>query len=142
MNDLVTIYKQQLVTDSRTVAEHFGKQHKHVLEAIDNLVAENSATKNMFLEQYREYRGQSFRYYLMSRDGFSLLVMGFTGKTALEWKIKFIEAFNEMEKTLCSTPEVKPADAKSKLLRAEAMLLNAKLNDIAPDADLSDFIRF
>lgn len=70
MNDLVTIYKQQLVTDSRTVAEHFGKQHKHVLEAIDNLVAENSATKNMFLEQYREYRGQSFRYYLMSRDGF------------------------------------------------------------------------
>lgn len=38
--------------------------------------------------------------YYMNRDGFSLLVMGFTGKKAIEWKIKFINAFNEMEKAL------------------------------------------
>lgn len=97
---LVRIENEQIVTDSRSVAEHFGKQHKHVLESIDNLVAENSATKNMFLEQSREYRGRNFRYYLMNRDGFSLLVMGFTGKKALEWKLKYIEAFNNMEEEL------------------------------------------
>ncbi|WP_296916455.1 Rha family transcriptional regulator [uncultured Megasphaera sp.] len=85
MNELVTVYNHQLVTDSRQVAEHFGKQHKDVLKAIDHLVAQNCATKDMFLEQTREYRGQNFRYYLMNRDGFSLLVMGFTGKAALEW---------------------------------------------------------
>lgn len=100
MNELVTVYNKQLVTDSQTVAEHFEKEHKNVLRAIDNLVAQNSATKNMFLEQTREYRGRDFRYYLMNRDGFSLLVMGFTGTKALEWKLKFLEAFNTMEKAL------------------------------------------
>lgn len=97
---LVKVENNQIVTDSRSVAEHFGKEHKHVLEAIDNLVAQNSATKNMFLGQTREYRGRDFRYYLMNRDGFSLLVMGFTGKAALEWKLKYIEAFNMMEKEI------------------------------------------
>ena len=99
-NSLVKIENDTIVTSSRNVAEHFGKQHKHVLEAIDDLVAENSATKNMFYETSREYRGQSFRYFLMNRDGFSLLVMGFTGKKALEWKLKYIDAFNSMEKQL------------------------------------------
>lgn len=107
MSDLVRINSNQVVTDSRSVAEHFEKQHKHVLEAIDNLVAENSATKNMFYETSREYRGQSFRYFLMNRDGFSLLVMGFTGKAALEWKLKYIDAFNAMEKTI-KTPQLTP----------------------------------
>lgn len=107
MSDLVRINSNQVVTDSRSVAEHFEKQHKHVLEAIDNLVAENSATKNMFYETSREYRGQSFRYFLMNRDGFSLLVMGFTGAKALEWKVKYINAFNEMEKTI-KTPQLTP----------------------------------
>ena len=107
MSDLVRINSNQVVTDSRSVAEHFEKQHKHVLEAIDNLVAENSATKNMFYETSREYRGQSFRYFLMNRDGFSLLVMGFTGAKALEWKVKYINAFNEMEKTI-KTPRLTP----------------------------------
>ncbi|WP_019543917.1 Rha family transcriptional regulator [Selenomonas bovis] len=107
MSDLVRINSNQVVTDSRSVAEHFEKQHKHVLEAIDNLVAENSATKNMFYETSREYRGQSFRYFLMNRDGFSLLVMGFTGAKAFEWKIKYINAFNEMEKSI-KTPQLTP----------------------------------
>lgn len=107
MNELVMVYKDQLVTDSRQVAEHFGKQHKDVLKAIDHLVAQNCATKDMFLEQTREYRGQNFRYYLMNRDGFSLLVMGFTGAKALEWKLKFLEAFNAMEKAI-KTPQITP----------------------------------
>ncbi|MDY5481880.1 MAG: Rha family transcriptional regulator [Veillonella caviae] len=63
------------------------------------MVAENSATK-FFQETSSVYRGQQFPFYLMNRDGFSLLAMGFTGKKALQWKLKYIEAFNEMEETL------------------------------------------
>lgn len=107
MNGLVHIDNQQVVTDSRSVAENFEKEHKNVLRTIDDLVAQNSATKNMFLEQTREYRGRDFRFYLMNRDDFSLLVMGFTGKAALEWKLKYIEAFNAMEKAI-KTPQLTP----------------------------------
>lgn len=105
---LVAVSNGQLVTDSRTVAERFEKEHGKVLRAIDNLVSQNRLTKNMFLEQTHEYRGREFRYYLMNRDGFSLLVMGFTGAKALEWKLKFLAAFNEMDKILHSVPKVSP----------------------------------
>ena len=105
---LVAVSNGQLVTDSRTVAERFEKEHGKVLRAIDNLVSQNRLIKNMFLEQTHEYRGREFRYYLMNRDGFSLLVMGFTGQKALEWKLKFLAAFNEMDKILHSVPKVSP----------------------------------
>ena len=100
MKQLVVINNNQIVVSSKDIAEHFGKQHKHVLEIIrEILVAENSATK-FFQETSSVYRGQQFPFYLMNRDGFSLLAMGFTGKKALQWKLKYIEAFNEMEETL------------------------------------------
>ena len=104
MEALVKVENNQIVTDSRSVAEHFGKEHGKVLRAIDNLVSQNGLTKNMFLEQTREYHGRDFRYYLMNRDGFSLLVMGFTGAKALGWKLKYIEAFNSMERKLKEAP--------------------------------------
>lgn len=129
MDELVKVENQQVVTTSRNVADHFEKQHKDVLKAIDNLVAQNCATKNMFLEQTREYRGQEFRYFLMNRDGFTLLVMGFNGAKALEWKLKYIEAFNKMEKALKAGSEKiqsKQIDDESKRMRAEAMLNNSK----------------
>ena len=44
--------------------------------------------------------GQVYQMYTMNRDGFSLLAMGFTGEKALEWKLKYIQAFNKMEKLL------------------------------------------
>lgn len=98
---LVRIENEQIVTDSRQVAEHFGKQHKHVLEAIENIKAENSAVTKLFYETtYQAGTGKNYKMYLMNRDGFSLLVMGFTGKKALGWKLKYIEAFNAMEEEL------------------------------------------
>lgn len=102
MNELVTVENDEVVVSSRQIAESFNKAHGDVLKSIDHLVRENSLTKNMFHELNREYKGQSFRYFAMNRDGFSLLVMGFTGKKALEWKLKYIHAFNEMEKQLAN----------------------------------------
>lgn len=105
---LIQVYNNQPVVSSKQVAETFGKEHKNVLTAIrEILVAENQATK-FFYESEHEYRGQKFPMYLMNRDGFSLLVMGFTGKQALDWKIQYINAFNEMEKSL-STPKLTPS---------------------------------
>ena len=97
MNELVMVENNQVVVSSRQVAENFGKQHKDVLESIRGiLAAENSATK-FFFEGTFENRGKHYPEYIMNRDGFSLLVMGFTGKEAMTWKIRYIQAFNEME---------------------------------------------
>ena len=100
MNKLVVINNNQIVVSSKDLAEHFGKQHKHVIEIIrDILSAENSANE-FFHEESYSYNGRRLPMYLMNRHGFSLLAMGFTGKKALQWKLKYIEAFNEMEETL------------------------------------------
>lgn len=101
----ITLFNQdgRILASSREVAEKFSKQNKHVNETIRKLMAENSTVKNMFLETtYMSDRGRREIEFLMDRDGFSLLVMGFTGKKALEWKLKYIDAFNNMEETLKS----------------------------------------
>lgn len=90
----------ELVVSSRKVAEDFGKEHKVVLRSIREILVEQNCATKFFHETTHEYRGQQFPEYLMNRDGFCLLVMGFTGKEALAWKLKYIEAFNAMEKKL------------------------------------------
>ena len=95
----------QLVVTSREVSENFKKAHKNVIQSLETLIsqmggAEKSA--NLFIEsEYQdEQNKQMYKEYLLTRDGFSLLVMGFTGAKALEWKLKYIQAFNEMEQSL------------------------------------------
>ena len=101
MENLVQVTDGKVVVSSRQVAEHFGKLHKDVLASIENIRAENSALTLMFDKtSYTAGTGKSYPEYLMNRDGFSLLVMGFTGRKSLEWKIKYIQAFNAMEKEL------------------------------------------
>ncbi len=90
----------ELVVSSRQVAEDFGKEHKNVVRAIENLTAEFWAVKNIMIESKFNHKGNEYTEYLLTRDGFSLLVMGFTGSKALEWKLKYIEAFNKMEEEL------------------------------------------
>lgn len=98
MEELVYLKNDEAVCSSLQVAEKFGKEHRNVLQNVDNLIAENSAVKNMFkLSSYKADNGQSYRQFYMNRDGFSLLVMGFNGKKALDWKLQYIKAFNQME---------------------------------------------
>ncbi|MCC8038272.1 MAG: Rha family transcriptional regulator [Bacteroidales bacterium] len=68
-----------------------------MLRSTENLIAQNCAVKKLFHHSTYESRGRYFKEYLMNRDGFSLVVMGFTGKEALDWKLKYIKAFNAME---------------------------------------------
>lgn len=98
MENLVKIENKQIVTDSRQIAEHFGKRHADVLESISKLYSTENSVQSMFFQtSYKDTSGKSNKVYLMNRDGFTLLAMGFTGKKALEWKLKYINAFNEME---------------------------------------------
>lgn len=103
MDELVFLKHEDALTDSLTVAEAFGKRHDHVLRAIDNLneTLPKSGERSMFIPSRRKADdGQFHRMYYMNRDGFSLLVMGFNGKKALEWKLKYIDAFNKMESVI------------------------------------------
>ncbi len=121
MNNLINIQNQNgtLTVSSREVAEHFEKEHKNVVRDIETIlggmlnfeptckdaiadleVAEKSADLFIVSEYQHPQNKQWYREYLLTRDGFTLLAMGFTGSKALEWKLKYIEAFNHMEQTI------------------------------------------
>ncbi|MBR0287851.1 MAG: Rha family transcriptional regulator [Selenomonadaceae bacterium] len=106
---LVFIKNDTPLTTSRTVAEQFDKQHQHVMRDIRDIISQvedESKIGRMFHETtYADKYGRQKPMYTMTRDGFSLLAMGFTGKKALEFKLKFIDAFNRMEQAL-SVPQI------------------------------------
>jgi len=101
----------QAVTSSLLVAEKFEKSHDNVLKAIrkilDDGIVKNDETP-MFEETtyVNEQNRQTYPMFLMNRDGFSLLVMGFTGKKAMQFKLDYIKAFNNMEAEIKSA--IKP----------------------------------
>ncbi|MBF7114959.1 ORF6C domain-containing protein [Pediococcus pentosaceus] len=100
MNELVIMKDQQAVTTSLQVAEVFGKNHRDVLRTIDDLKDVRNFTQ-MFSDGIEpDSYGRDRRIYYMNRDGFTLLAMGFTGKKALDFKLKYIEAFNNMEEAI------------------------------------------
>lgn len=92
----------------------------------------------MFIESSMpDSYGRQQKMYLMNRDGFSLLAMGFNGKEALSWKLKYIEAFNKMEKAW-NTPEqimaraLKMADAEMEKLKSDNQYLIADNERMKP----------
>lgn len=95
----------QLVVSSLQVAEDFEKLHKDVLKGIekhiDDLELTGEKVRWFYETTYVDKKGEPRKMYLMNRDGFSLLVMSFNNtKKVLNWKIKYIEAFNKMESQL------------------------------------------
>lgn len=108
MQELVSIQDGGVFANSRDVAAKFGKQHKDVLRSIDQLIAwEPSIARNFALNAVEVEVGfgtRKDRAFDMTRDGFALLAMGFTGKSALKWKLRYIEAFNMMEERLRAAP--------------------------------------
>jgi len=98
---LVILHEGQPVVETRDIAKHFGKEHWIILRAIRNLeCSEEFANHNFVASSYQDANNKTQPCYLITRDGFAFLVMGFTGKKAAEWKEKYIKAFNQMEKQL------------------------------------------
>ena len=95
--------EEQLTTTSRIVAEVFNKEHSDVIKVIENLkegIGKSSDTYFILLNKMNEQNKQYYKEYELTRDGYSLLVMGFTGEKALKFKLEFINAFNSMEQEL------------------------------------------
>lgn len=91
----------QAVTNSLLVAEKFGKKHYHVTDAIKNLLNSHEKSGQFFVSStYIDNSGKENPLFIMNRDGFTLLAMGFTGKKALQFKMDYIAAFNAMETML------------------------------------------
>ena len=147
MENLVSVINNQVVVSSRQVAEKFGKEHRNVLASIKEIISAEKSALTFYQENtYKAGTGKSYPEYLMNRDGFTLLAMGFTGKDALQWKMKYIAAFNNMEqklqnKMLMLPDFTNPAEAArawaeqfDKRTEAERQLEEAKPKMIFADA--------
>ena len=101
VSPVVTLVNHQTVTTSLNVAGVFRKEHKHVLEAIGNLdVPEEFGRSNFRPSSYFNAQGKEQPMFNLTRDGFTLLAMGFTGPKAIKFKLAYIEAFGQMEAEL------------------------------------------
>ncbi len=130
---LVSVNNNRVVTTSLRIAEYFSKAHKDVLKAISNLeITKDLQERNFSLSFYtRELpNGGSKKepMYYITRDGFTLLAMGFTGKKAMQFKIAYINAFNEMEEMLQKQECTRYAE---KLIDAEIQKFNKRLKEAA-----------
>ena len=132
------------VVSSRQIAESFEKRHDHVMRDIEDIMRglpKNGDTPMFYKTDYvHEQNGQSYSMYLMNRDGFTLLAMGFTGKAALEWKLRYIAAFNEMEKKLAEKPQLTRSQLLATALIAAHEELEEKdkrIAELTPDAEFA-----
>ena len=130
----------EIWVNSQDVAENFGRRHCDLLRAINDLKADLSTPQFCVLFKNGEYiaaNGKKNKMYFMTRDGFSLLVMGFTGRKALNWKVKYIEAFNAMEERLKSGDTLTDEERLKLQLfskdAAEVAAAHNKLVDMAVD---------
>lgn len=143
---------EQLITTTRIVAKEFDKEHSNVVRDIETrykrLAFCGSPQKVVDLANYLFYRHefvnphnkQTYVEYYMNRDGFMLLVMGFTGEKALEKKLEFIEAFNEMESALKRIFEERQkwAMERAKSIYARHVLTDA-IKDLVADTPNKKF---
>lgn len=122
MNELLPMITERdgiPVTTSRAVAEQFGKQHKNVIRDIETLVSQlkiepataNFAELNFIQIDQPDAQGKPRPAYLLTRDGFTLLAMGFTGAKAVQFKVAYINAFNRMERLIRGGGVSAPAPA-------------------------------
>lgn len=111
-HSIVNVIDGEAMADSRDVAAYFERNHKDVLRTIDALLSQEPdlALRNFVQGSYKlQATGeQMHRHFRMTRDGFVLLAMGFTGSKALWFKLAYIEAFNAMEAELRARPPVDP----------------------------------
>jgi Rha family phage regulatory protein len=107
----VSEHKGIAVVSSRKVALIFEKHHKHVLEAIDNTISTLGGIENNsnridefvalnFRSSHYNAKGRKHREYLLTKDGFTYVAMGFTGSDAAKFKITYINQFNHMQSQL------------------------------------------
>lgn len=106
-NELILVKWNILYCTSRDIAKNFLKEHKTVLRAIENLWCSKEFWQLHFVPWKYNKRWKEYKEYYITRDWFSILVMWFTWKEAMQFKEKYINAFNKMEKALNSITSIK-----------------------------------
>lgn len=123
MNDLVVMHSERPMVSSLLIAEKFDKAHSVILRKIRSLDCSKEFLLNNFVQSdFATDRGRKFECFMMTRDGFTFLCMGLTGKDAAKWKEAYIKAFNKMEKTLLRKSDAlgwKQARLQSKTVRKD-----------------------
>ncbi|ELC8688819.1 Rha family transcriptional regulator [Campylobacter coli] len=94
------VANDQVTTTSLDIAAVFNKRHDNIIAKIETFPKDSFTDLNFKASKYIDSTGRILPCYKITRDAFSLLVMGFTGEKAYKWKVEFIKAFNEMEKRL------------------------------------------
>lgn len=146
---VVTSRSSHPVTSSKNVAENFNKNHQHVLRDIRNLLSEDQSNFGQMFQEGNEpdSYGRPQKVYYMNRDGFSFLVMGFTGREAIKFKLAYIEQFNQMEKQLLESSKDSymiddPVARAEKWIqeRREMTQLALENNEMKPKAAFADSV--
>ena len=128
----VAVYDGQPCTTSLKIAEVFGKAHRSVLGIIRNLEAPADFAQHNFVRgTYLDANQQERPMFHITRDGFTLLAMGFTGKAAMRFKVAYIEAFNAMERQLRAQVPALP-DKRLDVLTAQVGQLAAAVKELLP----------
>ncbi|WP_421854582.1 Rha family transcriptional regulator [Marinomonas sp.] len=132
------------VTSSRDIAEFFGRDHKNVIQKIQNLDCSEKFTQlNFKLSEYEDSTGRKLPCYQITRDGFTFLAMGFTGKRAAQFKEAYIQRFNELEQQ-AHTPALLPVDDAEKYLLLNSMIQSMGFTSapvVVPSMEMIDLIR-
>lgn len=127
MNELVIINDNQAVTTSIMVAENFEKRHDHILRDIEKLEKDVPNFGEMYFKsEALDAYGRNRKIYYLNRDGFTLLAMGFNGKKALDFKLKYINQFNKMENQLKNQTPSLPTTYKEAL---QKLLIEVEKNE-------------
>lgn len=104
LHGLVKVENNNPITTSRLIAQAFGKNHQHVLRDIRDLITasetETFAASNFGQSTYLSEHGKEHPEYHVTRDGFTILAMGYTGPKAIRFKLAYLAAFNAMEAKL------------------------------------------
>lgn len=132
-NDLVEIINNKIVVSSIQVAKRFEKKHKVVLRSLSTKLCSANGDRlssHFFKDYYKDVTGKRNTIYYMDRDGFSFLVMGFTGDKADAWKLDFIDAFNEMEAKLKRLHDI---ELGRLIERAKSKEVRRSLTDVIRD---------
>lgn len=119
----VEVINNEVFTTSKNIAEVFGKTHKHVIRDIEGLdIPEEFNKSNFGLISYKDSMNRNRKLYNITRDGMTLLIMGYTGSKAMQFKLQYIEAFNQMEKTLLENAQNIQTDIHPLVTALEAMI--------------------
>ena len=141
----IIIENKRPVVSSRDVARVFEKEHFNVIRDIKNLECDEEFNAiNFEAVDYTDAKGEKRPMYLITRDGFTILAMGFTGKKAIDFKLKYITAFNAMEEQLknpFNIPKTLPEALRlAAQLEEKRLVLEAKIEHDAPHTNLGKTI--